>query len=202
VRRGFKTESEADANRLRRELGLRHTDRLDPFALAEYLGVPLFPLQRLMTYGASPLAVAFFKGAGRRVLSAATVTDDCGYSVVVYNERHADVRQCSNVCHELSHIILFHEPAKLFDAHGRRYWDREREDEASWMGATLLIPRQGLLTLLERGAGVNDIAANFGVSAPLASWRVQMTGVRRQLAYRVAARARGDVRSRTAQVQI
>jgi Zn-dependent peptidase ImmA (M78 family) len=190
MKRGFKTMAEADGNRLRRELDLRETDRLDPFALADYLGVPVVPLQRLLTHGASPLAVAFFKGAGRQVFSAATITDADGYSIVVYNERHADVRQCSNVCHELAHLILFHEPAPLVDDTGQRLWDREREDEASWMGATLLLPRRGMLTLLDRGDDVDHIAANFGVSVPLANWRIQMTGVRRQLAYRAAAPSR------------
>ena len=201
MRRGFKTEAEADASRLRRELGLHDTDRLDPFALAEYLYVPVLPLQRLLTHGANPLAVAFFKSAGRDVFSAATVTDESGYSIVVYNERHADVRQCSNVCHELAHIILFHEPSEFVDEHGRRFWDREREDEAGWMGATLLVPRRGMLTLLDRGAQLEDLATNFGVSVPLVNWRVQTTGVQRQVAYRAALRTRRIAGSRAATVQ-
>lgn len=201
MRRGFKTEAEADAARLRRELGLRETDRMDPFALAEYLGIRVFPLQRLLTYGANPVAIRYFKGPGRSVFSATTVTDEHGFSIVVYNERHADVRQCSNVCHELGHIVLFHEPTTLFDADGRRFWDREREDEASWMGATLLLPRAGMLALLERGTTMEEVAGNFGVSLPLLKWRVQTTGVVRQLAYRTAARQRRLAHQRQATVR-
>jgi Zn-dependent peptidase ImmA (M78 family) len=201
VRRGFKTEAEADAARLRLELGLRETDRMDPFALAEYLGIPVFPLQRLLTYGANPFAVKYFKGPGRSVFSATTVTDEHGFSIVVYNERHADVRQCSNVCHELGHVILFHEPTTLIDADGRRFWDREREAEASWMGATLLLPRAGMLDLLDRGTKMEDVAGNFGVSLPLLTWRVQTTGVLRQLEYRTAARQRRLARPRSAPVR-
>jgi Zn-dependent peptidase ImmA (M78 family) len=188
VRRGFKSEAEVDAARLRRELGLADTDRLDPFALADYLGIPVFSLQRMLTYGANPYAISYFKGPGRRQFSATSVTDDTGFAIIVYNERHSDVRQCSNVCHELAHIVLFHEPTTIVDSQGRRFWDAQREDEASWMGATLLVPRSGLLALLDRGAETDEVADIYGVSLPLLKWRVQMTGVSRQLEYRAAAR--------------
>lgn len=190
MRHGFKAEAEADAARLRRHVGLVQTDRLDPFALADYLGIPVFSLQRMLTYGADLDAIKYFKGPGRSEFSASTVSDESGYVIIVYNERHVQVRQCSNVCHELAHVILFHEPTEIVDAQGRRFWDSEREDEANWMGATLLVPRAGALELLDGGMEMEDAADHFGVSVQLMQWRVQTTGVTRQLQFRTAARRR------------
>jgi Zn-dependent peptidase ImmA (M78 family) len=187
---GFKSRAEQEAGRLRTELGLGDADTLNPFTLAEYLGVPVLPLQRMVAYGATSEAVDFFKGPGRSTFSATTITDPDGFSIVIYNDRHAAVRQMSNVCHELAHICLFHEPAVLVDAQGRRFWDAQREEEANWFGATLLVPRSGALALLDRGASSLEAAEHFGVSEQLFRWRVDQTGVSKQLRYRALARAR------------
>ena len=46
-RRGFKSEANATAREIRAELGLKDLDRLDPWALAAHLRVPMHPAVRL-----------------------------------------------------------------------------------------------------------------------------------------------------------
>jgi hypothetical protein len=42
--------------------------------------------------------------------------------------------QTSNLAHELSHILLEHEPTPVSNADGKRYWNSEMEEEATWLG--------------------------------------------------------------------
>lgn len=57
----------------------------------------------------------------------------------------------------------------------------EQEDEADWLASALLIPRDALHALRRSGQSSDEIASYFGVSKPLAEWRIRMTGVDTQL---------------------
>ena len=184
MRRGFKQEAEVAALELRRELGLRAADRLDPFAVAEYLGVPVYPLRRLVTFGARIEDIRAIKAAGR-AFSAMTVRDSDGFSLVVYNERHSPRRLVNSVMHELCHLLEGHEPQAIVTQTGRAVWDRDAEDEADWLAAAALVPRAGALALLERGTDAAAAAKDLGVSDQLFLWRARKTGVYAQLNYRV-----------------
>jgi Zn-dependent peptidase ImmA (M78 family) len=62
----------------------------------------------------------------------------------------------------------------------------EQEQEADWLAAALLLPRDTLIRLRAASHSVTDIASRYGVSEPLCEWRLRMTGVDIQLkrAYR------------------
>ena len=55
------------------------------------------------------------------------------------------------------------------------------EDEATWLGGALLVPRDGALNLVRRGIELPSIARNFGVSEALCRWRINETGVAQQI---------------------
>ncbi len=165
----------------RAEMGLAATDRLDPFALAKFLAIPVVSFDqcgkaaRLDRKGLRSLATL-----NQRVYA---VTSCSGWErTIIYNDRNAPTRQVSDVAHELSHTLLEHEPSPL--AHADCYDSRDPriEEEATYQAGALLIPREGALELLRLGMTEAEVAENYGVSLDMARWRCEATGARRQVA--------------------
>ncbi len=180
LRPGFKAEAETIAQRVRAELGLGPLDALDCFSLAEAWGIPVVSLGELREDGAKDRSI-------RRLLS-----EDGGFSattvvlgtkrLIVYNPRQPPGRSASSLSHELSHLILEHAAAPAIGIGGCRHWDGVQEAEADWLGATMLVPRESALEWMRQNADLEDGARNFGVSVELFRWRVNHTGVVRQVA--------------------
>ena len=84
----------------------------------------------------------------------------------------------------MSHLVLEHEAAPAIGVGGCRHWDGAQEAEADWLGAAMLVPRESALQWMLRHGDLEEGAANFGVSVDLFRWRVNHTGVARQLAAR------------------
>jgi hypothetical protein len=178
-RRGFKTEAERCALSLRAELNLAATDRLDCSVLAGHLGIPIIPLPDLRQHGADAQNIARLMGP-TSAFSALTI---CAGTrrLLVFNPRHSTTRRASSLAHEISHVLLEHPPAPALGDGGCRNWDAQLESEADWQAASILVPRDGAFAWLRAGGGLRDGAENFGVSLALFRWRVNMTGVVRQL---------------------
>jgi uncharacterized protein DUF955 len=180
LRRGFKAEAEAIAQAVRGELGLGPLDALDCFALAEAWGIPVVSLGELRADGAEDRSV-------QRLLS-----EDAGFSattvvlgtkrLIVYNPRQPPGRSASSLAHELSHLILEHEAAPAIGIGGCRHWNGVQEAEADWLGASMLVPRESALEWMLQSGELEEGARNFGVSVELFRWRVNHTGVARQVA--------------------
>jgi Zn-dependent peptidase ImmA (M78 family) len=89
--------------------------------------------------------------------------------------------------HELAHIILGHELAfAMFSDSGDftpSTYDQDQEDEAAWLGATLLLPRPALLWMRRRCLSDEEASTHFGVSPDLLRWRIRMTGIDYQLSF-------------------
>jgi hypothetical protein len=179
LRRGFKSDAERISELVRGDLGLRPLDRLDCFALAEEWGIPVVSLGELREDGASEASI-------RRLMSP-----DAGFSattivlgprrLIVYNPRHEPGRKASSLAHELAHVILEHQPAPAIGVGGCRHWDGEQEAEADWLGSTLLVPRASALAWMLENDDVDAGASNFGVSVELFRWRINHTGVTREV---------------------
>ncbi len=185
-RYGFKADCERLALEIRGELGLAAADRLDPHRLAEHLAIPAIPLT---DYAAGcPDAVDQLTKRDRGSFSAATVF--CGtYRMIVYNPTHSAGRHANSVAHELGHVLLEHEPGPVLDEAGQRRWSDQDEREADQLGATLLVPRDGILPVMYRLGRVEDAAEHFGVSVQVMEWRFNETGAKKQME-RAAARQR------------
>lgn len=181
LRRGFKAESERLAAEVRRELGLRATDRLVPQQLAGHLGIPLFGLAEFGRVAGCPSAAQHFREVEPEAFSGMTYLDGTR-RLIIYNDAHAPTRQASDITHELAHCLLEHPPDPPVGPLGCRYWHDEKEAEATWLAGVLLVPRAGALLLAQRGLDLAMIADEYGISLPLCRWRVQQTGVDRQVA--------------------
>lgn len=184
LRRGFKSEAETISLELRAELGLSAHDRLDCADLADHLAIEIAPITDLA-------------GAGATTGHLGTVLDeDMGFSAmtvyhgtrcrIFFNPLHPPTRNANSIAHELSHVILEHEPGPVICHDGDRHWDETVEAEAIWLAAALLVPREGALRLLASGADMAAGAAHYAVSTQLFTWRAQSTGVVAQLRRRAA----------------
>jgi hypothetical protein len=63
-------------------------------------------------------------------------------------------------------------------------WNQDIEDEANWLGATLLIPGPAARAAARRRLSHEQVADKFGCSTEMARWRMNMTGARRMLTQR------------------
>jgi hypothetical protein len=179
LRRGFKADAERIAELVRRDLGLEPLDRIDCFALAEAWGIPVVSLGELREDGASESSIGRLMSA-ETGFSAATVVVG-PRRLIVYNPRHEPGRRASSLAHELAHVILEHEAAPAIGVGGCRHWDGRQEAEADWLGSTLLVPRAGALAWMLQSDDVDSGARNFGVSVELFRWRINHTGVVREV---------------------
>lgn len=184
--RGFKTWAERTALNLRRELGLKSFEPLEPLILAEYLGIevitpsqipglPLNVMDQLLTHdpwGWSAVSLLLADG------------DSNG--LVIYNPRKSKGRRASDIMHELAHFILDHQPGMIvLSADGNiamRSYDQKQEEEANWLAWSLLLPRDALLFASRAKYTSAQIAERYGVAQNLVEFRLKITGVAAQVA--------------------
>lgn len=172
LRRGFKTEANKLAREIRHELGLSVVDPLDPRALAQDLGIPLMPLSALKKD--APRVVRHFARHERGAFSAVTVFYGARRAIL-YNDSHSPVRQASDIAHELSHALLQHPPESALDHRGRRNWNQDLEDEATWLAGALLIPDEAALEIAKTAMSAEVAAVAYGVSKQMVQWRLNVT---------------------------
>ena len=185
--RGFKTRAEQLAQEVRRDLGLRPTDPLDPVALATRLGTFVMPIEDLVLDGATPKAIHRLQSCGE--FSAATLTTSRN-RLILYNSREPLTRLANSLTHELSHLLLAHEAAPALDDLACRIWNTQQEEEANWLAATLLVPRSAALQIVRSDLSLADAARVYGVSVRLMGWRLNTTGAFAQVARERARRNR------------
>lgn len=179
-RRGFKKEAEQLSADTREEMGLSLTDRLDPFALASHLAIPVHTVEDLLRFAENSALVRRLLGKHRDSFSAMTLF--MGYRrIIIHNETHAQTRQASNIAHEIAHCLLEHPPAKLVGRDGCRYWHSQFEKEANWLAGALLVPREGALSLRQAGVSLQGLSIRYGVSHDLVRWRINQTGIALQI---------------------
>lgn len=178
LRRGFKKEAEAISREIRAEMRTPLVDPLDPFALAAHLEIPVTPLSACSLVD----VVRHFRGKARRRFSALTVFMTATHRVIVFNDYNTRARQHSDVAHECGHALLLHDPRPAFTSGGCRDVDNECEQEANWLGATLLVPYEAAMAVARSNLPLAEAAARYGVSADLMRWRLNKTGVLRRVA--------------------
>lgn len=176
MRRGFKAEAERIAAQLRTDLDIAPNTRIDLDDLAVHIGVELRDAADLID-------VALLEQLDElqpRCFSAATFHLPDGRIVAVTNPvGTTDARRCSDLAHELSHVVLKHEirrvqrvgPLTVFDC------DSEQEEEANWLAGCILLPRPLLLVAARRGTTAETLAQKHGVSVEMARFRLNASGV-------------------------
>ena len=180
MERGFKSRCEQMARSLRIELGLSPADPLPPDDLASYLDVAIWSVTDL---GLSKDDIAQLVVADPDSWSAITVSA-LGREAIIVNPAHVRGRHSSDVMHELAHLLLRHKPSTVFFADesevALRGYDRSAEEEANWLAAALLLPREALMRLRRLRLSPQESCELYGVSKRMLTFRMNVTGVNRQ----------------------
>ena len=179
LRRGFKADAERLASDVRADLNLVIMDPLDCLALCKHLGIPVATVTDLAASGASLESIRRITAPTAK-FSALTVAAGTK-RLIVYNPAHSTGRRASSLAHELSHLLLEHPMLPALGPGGCRNWDGTLEDEADWQAGTLLVPRDAAYAWLRTNGSIDEGANHFGVSTALFRWRINQTGVVRQL---------------------
>lgn len=182
MERGFKSRCENLALQVRSGLKLARIASLPPESLAEHLGVQLWSPQDIHCLSREALQQL---RRDKDSWSAITVAFD-GVEVVIYNHQHARNRRSSDIMHELSHIILGHKPIEMMlfskdlDIVLRDY-DADAEEEATWLSGCLLLPRDALFYIRKHNMDDQTAIDTYHVSSILLRFRMNMTGIERQM---------------------
>jgi hypothetical protein len=172
LRRGFKTEANALAVALRRELQLDDHAPLCPWRLAEHLDIPIGTLSHLRRF--EPEGVRYLTAQGKELFSAVTifVGKHGRKRFIFHNDAHARPRQAANLAHELAHAILCHPPTPPFMP------DTVAEEEAQWLGPTLLVPNEAAFHIVKSQMTAHSAQSLYGVSGALLQMRINVSGAR------------------------
>lgn len=180
MERGFKSRCEEISRSLRFELGLKTIDPLSAEDLASHLGVLVLPISEL---GLPPGDFRQLTEIDADSWSAITVSA-FGRDAIIVNPCHRGGRYSSDLMHELAHLILGHRPSTVFfvgDGElALRGYSPTAEEEANWLSATLLLPRDALAHIKRRQASSQRACKDYGVSQQMLKFRSDVTGVTRQ----------------------
>jgi Zn-dependent peptidase ImmA (M78 family) len=79
--------------------------------------------------------------------------------------------------HEIAHILLKHPLICFSPETGLPMRDQRYEDEATYLGGCLQIPRIGLQWVTQKGFTSRQVADHFTASERLVFFRANMTGI-------------------------
>ena len=177
LRRGFKSEAERIAALFRNELGLPSDKPISLEKLGSLLGVEIRAGDELVPRERFAELEDLQPGA----FSACTLQASAVRKVVVFNPIFPKARQASDTAHELAHVILDHALSRIERLGDITFLsgDATQEEEANWLAGCLLLPRPLLVASTRKGMSVDEIAEVYGVSEPMARYRLNVTGVRR-----------------------
>jgi len=180
--RGFKTWCENIAAQHRSKLQLQPHDPLSASVLAAQLGVEVKAPQDIPGVQKDTLKVLLRDDPGS--WSAVTISVG-GKDLVIQNPTHRGGRPNSDLMHELAHLLLGHKPGQTFisgdGAMILSAFNKPQEDEANWLSGTLLLPRAALMHIRTQGISDVQVLQRYNVSADMLRWRVNVTGIDRQL---------------------
>jgi hypothetical protein len=178
LRRGFKAESNRYALNFRRKLNVPADGPLCPWRLAEVLRIPVANLSEIAICDSR--AAYFLSEKGLWEFSGGTFC--LGLTrLIVLNDGHTKKRQTSDLSHELSHCILGHEPERQITELGLRKYDAVQEEEANWLGPTLLISDEAALTIARRGLSAAEASDLYAVTEHVIQMRLNLTGALKRM---------------------
>lgn len=178
----FRRGAESHSHTLRSATGHSLTCALDVDDVVAHLGLEVVSLSELGSR--APRAAFRLYASSPSVFSAAAVCTGGDALGIVYNDANDPVRQRADIAHECAHVLLGHAPSTATDSQGMRIYPEAEEVEASWLGPTLLVPRAGLISVLQETGSLEDAAAHFHVSVPLARFVYNTRGCSRYVKLR------------------
>lgn len=180
--RGFKSWCEQVARQQRRELNLLPTDPLDPKRLAAHHGIDVWTPEDVPDFDSECLHTLLVEDPNS--WSAVTLSVDSKH-LIILNPTHSAARCASDMCHEISHVLIGHEPARLYVSEDGipmlSTYDKKQEEEANWLSGCLLLPREALMVIRRRRISDDAATSKYGVSSQMLRFRFSVSGVDTQL---------------------
>lgn len=167
----FRQRCEAIATEQRSLLGVRAFEPLTAETLGVKLGATLFTPDRVPNLEPDQVALLLASDGW----SAGIIRHNLLW--IVYNPRHAPTRHESNLMHEIAHLLLNHRPVGFDPVTGLPKRKQSNEDEATFLGGCLQIPKRGLLWATQRKMLLPQIATHFGASEAMVRFRSNVTNV-------------------------
>lgn len=175
---------ERSARRLRQRQNLKLLDRLDPWAIAQTVGLCVLDgddaheainALPFADRGRIQLASGSWSGG---VLPEPSLPD--GSLLCILNPNHHVHRRKVTLMEEVSHVFLQHKPSGLEQVTAglrSRTFDKEMEQEAYGVGAAAILPWEPLLEMVNDGLAIRDIASDYIVSEQFVDYRIKRTGL-------------------------
>jgi Zn-dependent peptidase ImmA (M78 family) len=168
MQRGFKSRAERISLEIRHKLGIPAHERFCHVQACQHFEIELRKLSDV------DCDTSILLGNDNDKFSAMTVHRGM-QTAIIHNDSHHDLRQRSNICHELAHCFLGHSGCTVMNDNGTRTYDRRIEDEASYLGGALLLPKDAALYVLKNGLSA-QAGRIFGISKPMLNWRLRASG--------------------------
>lgn len=182
--RGFKKWTDDKVIEIRKQLGLKEYSPICAFDLCRLYNIPVLTPSDFTELASNYKSELLVDGAS--LWSALTIRVSGSSHIIIHNPTNSPQRQQSDIMHELGHIICGHtlgdSDSGCFTG-GLRNIDGEKEDEASWFGACMQLPRPALLYCLKRKMSIEAIAKEYNCSVDMARYRINKSGVNKQLSY-------------------
>jgi hypothetical protein len=96
---------------------------------------------------------------------------------ILLHPAHTGARRESDLMHEAAHVLLKHPMIGFSPKTGLPLRDPRYEEEATYLGACLQIPRLGLAWFVKKNATCQQIATHFGASEAMVRFRSNLTGI-------------------------
>ncbi len=173
--RGFKAQANRISVGLRKQLGLNAHDPINLEEVAARRQIQIKPLSVLKVPEISTLL------RHDKQISAILVKMDYGKKFIFYNPHHHINRVNSSIAHEIAHDLLGHPAVPLFSKTGTRNYDRQIEEEAGWLGPTLLISDRAALHILREQMSMKVATDLYGVSEQLMRMRLGASGATKRV---------------------
>lgn len=180
LRHGFKASANRLSVRLRRGQAAAPDAPIDLTIIAKRLQLAIVPLSSFAAE--CPAATRRLLKLDSGAFSATTLQVESNRRIIIHNDDHEYGRQRSNLAHEIAHVLLGHPFTYPIDASGCRNVDHELEEEATWLGATILISNEAAMKIVRLGLDDETACARYGVSRPLLRMRINGSGARIRMA--------------------
>lgn len=172
----FKRKAEQIAGDMRKAMGVSKFAPLCAFKLAEHLEISV---RSIYDFGIPDDEENYDDW------SAALIYNKLNKPIIVHNKAHSLPRQQSDLMHEISHHQCGHtlsqQPVGFLIPTTMLTVNPLHEEEASWLGATLQLPREALSwSIYRHRMTMEQIAELFVASKQMVRYRINVTGLSKE----------------------
>lgn len=173
---GFKAKANRIAVGLRRQFGLSPVAPLDPYAVADRLGIGVVSVSTFEDRFPGEVAVVLGDDGGD--FSALYYSSGDVVRFIILNDQHSSARRNSSICHEIGHAILGH-PSEVFTCWGGyRETEQGYERQADFLAGCMLVPNEAADHIFWSGLSLEEARDAYGVSRRMLEWRLNVSGAR------------------------